>query len=331
MACGHFHAGLIDAAGVLYMLGKGINGQLGTGLLENLSVPTLVTHPLEGVPIAQVACGWQHTLCVSKLGQVFAWGFNSDGQLGLGDVFDRAQPCHVPFQEQITRVSAGHLHSAALSSSGLLYTWGANPDGRLFRAPIKLKHNVYQRDTEPQLVLDLPDVQKVELSSSHSIAMNVYGEVFTAGSPENGQLGIGLTYDTAVPLAKLDVFCDQNRAVDVGCGDHYCAVLTCSGTVFSFGKGSFGRLGLGSEDNALVPQKVPSNQKFVKLACGGRHVACINAEGELVVWGYGFYGQLCTEEDFDSSEPTLVDLAGKTGYWPKQVACGYFSTAILTL
>mmetsp|Transcript_8999 Transcript_8999/g.17374 ORF Transcript_8999/g.17374 Transcript_8999/m.17374 type:complete len:613 (-) Transcript_8999:27-1865(-) len=329
--CGHFHTAVIDAAGVLYTFGKGSNGQLGTGMLDDYFEPVLVTHPLEGVPVAQVSCGWQHTLCVTKQGQVFAWGFNSDGQLGLGDCYDRSQPCHVPFQDQIIQVSAGYLHSAAVSTTNILFTWGANPDGRLFRAPVKVKHNVYQKDIDPQRTIDLNDVQKVALSNTHSIAMNIYGEVYTSGSPDHGQLGIGTTYDTSVPLAKLSIFTDNQQAIDVGCGDHFCVVLTKAGEVFSFGKGSFGRLGHGHESDVLVPQKIKTTHKIVKLACGGRHVACINAEGELVVWGYGFYNQLCTEEDFDFLEPTVIDLTGKTGYWPKHVACGYFSTAIVTL
>jgi alpha-tubulin suppressor-like RCC1 family protein len=196
---------------------------------------------------------------------------------------------------------------------------------------VKLKYNVYQKDTEPQLVVDLTDVQKVSLSHSHSIAMTTLGEVFTAGSTDNGQLGIGVTYDTSVPLAKLPMFSDELRAVDVGCGDHFCMVLERSGVVYAFGKGSFGRLGLGGEEDVLVPQRVQTSHRIVQLACGGRHVACLNSEGEVVVWGYGFYGQLCTEGDDDLPKPTAIDLAGQTGYWAKRVVCGYFSTALVTL
>lgn len=45
--------------------------------------------------VTQVVCGRFHTLCVTATSQVFAWGLNSSGQLGLGDTLDRRAPAAV--------------------------------------------------------------------------------------------------------------------------------------------------------------------------------------------------------------------------------------------
>jgi alpha-tubulin suppressor-like RCC1 family protein len=39
--------------------------------------------------VVQVVCGAEHTLCINMGGHVYAWGENSDGQLGMGDNEDR--------------------------------------------------------------------------------------------------------------------------------------------------------------------------------------------------------------------------------------------------
>ena len=40
---------------------------------------------LEGVRVAQVACGWRHSAAVDDQGRLYVWGWGRWGQLGLGD------------------------------------------------------------------------------------------------------------------------------------------------------------------------------------------------------------------------------------------------------
>ncbi len=65
--------------------------------------------------------------------QVFAWGCNSSGQLGLGDFVERRAPCEVAslWALPVVALAAGDQHSAALTTSGFLFTWGANDLGQL--------------------------------------------------------------------------------------------------------------------------------------------------------------------------------------------------------
>lgn len=63
------------------MCGNGEHGQLGTGHLDALNVPTLV-HVMDS--LQSVACGMFHTLAVGDFGSLWATGWNAQGQLGLG-------------------------------------------------------------------------------------------------------------------------------------------------------------------------------------------------------------------------------------------------------
>jgi hypothetical protein len=74
-----------------------------------------------------VACGPYHNLALAR-GRVFAWGCNSRGQLGLGDLADRAMPALVPPRalghQRVAEVAAGVEHGCALTESGVLFTFG---------------------------------------------------------------------------------------------------------------------------------------------------------------------------------------------------------------
>ena len=49
----------------------------------------------DGSPFVDVACGWAHSVALSRSGAVFAWGLNCKGQLGVGDTKARAYPTQI--------------------------------------------------------------------------------------------------------------------------------------------------------------------------------------------------------------------------------------------
>lgn len=65
--------------------------------------------------------------------QVYAWGRNVEGQLGLGDTKMRRMPSVVDalWALPVQQLAAGEKHSAALTSNGSLFTWGSNACGQL--------------------------------------------------------------------------------------------------------------------------------------------------------------------------------------------------------
>ena len=84
--------------------------------------------------VSAVACGLHHTLLLTTSGHVFAFGSNSHGQLGVGDLAPRGAPAAVQkLPDKVVMVAAGSYHSAALTSGGQLFTWGNNAKGQLGR------------------------------------------------------------------------------------------------------------------------------------------------------------------------------------------------------
>ena len=70
------------------------------------------------MPARQVACGWQHTLCLTQAGSVYSWGYGEEGQLGHGDADDSLKPREIAYflnnNLRASFVAAGHSHSGVI-------------------------------------------------------------------------------------------------------------------------------------------------------------------------------------------------------------------------
>uniref|UniRef100_A0A1A8ILU6 RCC1 domain containing 1 n=1 Tax=Nothobranchius kuhntae TaxID=321403 RepID=A0A1A8ILU6_NOTKU len=82
LALGGDHVILLTAFGAVYSWGLGSHGQLGHGGLVSEEEPRTV-EALWGVPMSSVAAGGWHSVCISEGGDLYVWGWNESGQLGL--------------------------------------------------------------------------------------------------------------------------------------------------------------------------------------------------------------------------------------------------------
>ena len=105
-----------------------------------VSVP-VTTAPV--VTVTAISTGSWHTCALLSSGAVKCWGYNSDGQLGLGDTNSRgdepnemgvnllAVDLGLAAGVTVTAISTDSDHTCALLSSGAVKCWGSNSDGQL--------------------------------------------------------------------------------------------------------------------------------------------------------------------------------------------------------
>ncbi|XP_059170813.1 E3 ubiquitin-protein ligase MYCBP2-like isoform X4 [Physella acuta] len=110
-----------------------------------VSLPPAETIIEASSPAVQVAVGLHHTLVLLQNGDVYAFGSNNNGQLGLGDTKIRGRPTKVPLPSPVTMVAAGSHHSVFLLSNGQILTCGDHQKGALGRngldeSPVKSKN-----------------------------------------------------------------------------------------------------------------------------------------------------------------------------------------------
>jgi len=97
-------------ASELWVWGNNYYGQLGIGDTTKRILPTELT-AFRGKPIAQVACGGNHTMVLLGNGELWAMGRNNEGQLGLGDSKDRTTP------EQVTALAGRKVAAVACGAN----------------------------------------------------------------------------------------------------------------------------------------------------------------------------------------------------------------------
>uniref|UniRef100_A0A8C1NWA2 HECT domain-containing protein n=1 Tax=Cyprinus carpio TaxID=7962 RepID=A0A8C1NWA2_CYPCA len=84
ISCGEEHTAALTKEGGLFTFGNGSRGQLGHDSTRNEPLPRRVME-LMGTEVSQIACGRHHTLAfVPSTGLVYAFGCNTQGQLGTG-------------------------------------------------------------------------------------------------------------------------------------------------------------------------------------------------------------------------------------------------------
>ena len=109
---------LLTMDGLLYQWGN-----ISANLTPSISrEPQLVLGALENQQVTQIACGDHHTLALTKEGDVYAWGMNYCGQLGLGNKDPQANPVKVPlpdvYYHKVAMLACGRWTSFALDVAG---------------------------------------------------------------------------------------------------------------------------------------------------------------------------------------------------------------------
>ncbi|XP_047392559.1 X-linked retinitis pigmentosa GTPase regulator isoform X2 [Sciurus carolinensis] len=288
LSCGDEHTAIVTGNNKLYMFGSNNWGQLGLGSKSTINKPTCVK-ALKPEKVKLAACGRNHTLVSTEGGSVYAAGGNNEGQLGLGDTEERNTFHRISFftsQHSIKQLSAGSNTSAALTEDGILFMWGDNSEGQI---GLKDMSNVC---VPHQVTIGKP-ISWISCGYYHSAFVTMDGELYTFGEPENGKLGLPsqMLINHRIPqlVAKI-----PEKVIQVACGGGHTVVLT-EKTVYTFGLGQFGQLGLGtflfetSEPKDIANIK---DQRVSYIACGENHTALITDVGLMYTFGDGRHGKL---------------------------------------
>ncbi|XP_066456781.1 probable E3 ubiquitin-protein ligase HERC4 isoform X2 [Eleutherodactylus coqui] len=256
VSCGEAHTLALNDKGQMFSWGLAKNGQLGLSIIEEyVRVPRNIKS-LSAVQIVQVACGHMHSVSLSRDSNIFVWGDNRFGQLGLGcESKKETTPRHlkslsgIPFHQ----IAAGGAHSFALTPSGAVFGWGRNKFGQLGL------NDELDRFC-PCLLKSLRSQKIVHIccGEDHTAALTKEGGVFTFGAGGYGQLGHNSTNHEINPRKVFELM--GNIVTQIACGrQHTLAFVPSSGRIYSFGLGGNGQLGTGSTCNRKSPFTVKGN------------------------------------------------------------------------
>ncbi|MCO5581816.1 hypothetical protein L7F22_035705 [Adiantum nelumboides] len=216
---------------------------------------------------------------------------------------------------------------------GDVYMWGEGAgDGVLGGGVYKVGQALSQKvdaiapkALESALVLD---VQHVAIGIRHAALVTKQGEVFCWGEESGGRLGHGV--DTDVPQPKLIESLANINVEFVDCGEYHSCALTFSGEIYTWGDGTFGLLGHGSDVSHWMPKRISGPLEGLQIAsvsCGTWHTALVTSSGQLFTFGDGTFGVLGHGDRCSAFSPKAVDAL--KGLKTIRVACGVWHTAAI--
>lgn len=206
----------------------------------------------------------------------------------------------------IPGVAAGGAHGFGWKSNGSLFAWGLNTNGRLGT------NDTAQRTTPapvnkgdcPEIGTDFSQGWNVAAGEDHSLALDMFGNVWAFGSNAYGQLGSGNTTSYYAPHAVMTVSGQLTNVSDIDAGTSFSLAITRpNGNVLAWGANSEGQLGntypkpwLGNPANSSVPVTVRTAQggitDIVGIAAGHEHALAIDRTGHIYAWGNNANGQI---------------------------------------
>ncbi len=132
IVCGRGHSLVLTKSGELYGFGYNKGGQIGCGNTRNQFTPINI-NGFNNEKIVSIACGGGHSLVLTNIGQVYSWGSNSFGQLGLGNsaIQDRPKRIDLNSDQVVKSISCGWDHCLLLTTDGDIYGFGLNSFGQL--------------------------------------------------------------------------------------------------------------------------------------------------------------------------------------------------------
>ncbi len=267
-----------------------------------------------------LAAGGEHTCALLDNNTVKCWGYNSAGQLGLGDgasrgngpgqMGDSLPALSFGTGRTVVQMDGGAEHTCAVLDNGSLKCWGGNANGQL-----GLGDTANRGDAPGEMGNALPAVNlgtgrtaiMVSAGGAHTCALLDNLTTKCWGSNFRGQLGLGDTADRGDAAGEMG---DNLPVVNLGAGLtagslvlgelHSCALLSNS-SVKCWGFGSFGALGIGdSSDRGGAPGEMGNALPAVNLGAGrtalglaaGHHTCALLDNLAVKCWGYGDFGQL---------------------------------------
>uniref|UniRef100_M8BZS0 Uncharacterized protein n=1 Tax=Aegilops tauschii TaxID=37682 RepID=M8BZS0_AEGTA len=153
-------------------------------------------------------------------------------------------------EQSVVLISAGANHSVALLSGQMVCSWGRGEDGQL-------GHGDSEDRPVPTVLtsFDVPRITSVVCGADHTAAYSDDEmQLYSWGWGDFGRLGHGNSSDVFNPQPVVAL--QGMKIKQVACGDSHCLAVTVTGQVHSWGRNQNGQLGLGNNEDSLLPQKI---------------------------------------------------------------------------
>jgi len=286
----------------VYACGSNSNNNLGLpysiGSVNSLFVHKFLTSKkIKSISTRLLA---SHSLACDDDGNLYSWGYNGSGQLGIGNTTTVTQgdPYEVKGLD-VSQVCVANDKSFIINSSGDVYSCGYNTFGTLGLG------DTTDRSTFTKITTFNKAITQIIAGHYHALALDIDGNVwgwgmsqYFSGDDMRGLGGTGINgvfnnYAYSHTPAKIQNFTNISK---IYAGYFHSAALNNTGNVFIWGGGAGGINGMGSQN---YPLNTPTENMYFSsnnivitdLSLGTYHSLALSSTGNVYAWGSNASGQ----------------------------------------
>ncbi|MDZ4085011.1 MAG: hypothetical protein U1E10_18865, partial [Bdellovibrionales bacterium] len=272
VAVGNYSTCAVRTDNSLWCWGNNTTGQLGTGNLTAMSVPTLTD-----TGYVKVALGISSTCGLRTDGSVRCWGSQANGRVGNGLTSGNALlPELVNIGGTAVDISVGYDHACAIRVDGATFCWGGNAIGQIGNG------TTIQAPLPVEIVTGGTMVQ-ISAGQYYSCALRVDGKAYCWGEGASGKLGQGSGSNSSVPVASQSTY--NFTSIKAG-GNSTCGIDQSDNRLKCWGYGYYGLLGdglrRGSNFLPIDASLLPGTTTDFSLNATS---ACAVSQGKGFCWG----------------------------------------------
>lgn len=304
----------------------------GMAFCVSLKAKALTTETVRPLKFTSVTAGNAHTCGLTEEGEIYCWGSNKEGQLGIGSADDAThpKPLRILGGPKFQSVDANGRHTCGLTASGVGYCWGFNEYGQLGNGTLV-------STAAPVLVSGKLIFKSLSAGATHTCGITTAGAAYCWGGNWHGQLDMGtMDGEERYPCCHTSPVrvTGELSFSSIGAGGIHTCGLTTSGKAYCWGNTkNFGQLGTGDADlrDRPLPVPVAGGHKFVSISAGLPSCGIIPS-GVAYCWGGGPVPELGIKSSVDrldrpillSSDITFESIAPGAFF-----ACGIASGGVL--
>jgi alpha-tubulin suppressor-like RCC1 family protein len=320
---------------MVWTLTPSVDGAL---IIRNSSIGTDITwewdyDPLEAGNLTMYA-SWRNTCAIRDDGDLYCWGRNGNGQLGIGSMGststwkDRPTKTNNLGSDAIS-VSMGEQHTCAVLDTGVLKCWGRNHHGQVGDG------STTDRSTPQTInVGSGRTTTSVYMGFHHTCAILDDQSVKCWGRNQNGELGVGSTTSSFDTPQTINTLGTNRHAISLALGEGFTCALLDDGSIKCWGQDNEGQRGDGGGygiDIRSPPSSaisLPAGRTATQITAGAFHVCALLDDASVVCWGKNHEGQLGDGSTTNRTAPVTTGSFG-SGHTPSYISAGYDHTCAL--